>query len=86
MLDKVTPTVLCTVSVDLTSNGAQLSVKLKDYMGALDSRSLCYLIRALTIEDIWLVRIEYFILYLSNVWGGSTLFKGHSICITTFHE
>ena len=51
MLNKAAQTVLCTLSVDLTRSGAQLSVILRDYMGTLDSKLLCYLIRALTIED-----------------------------------
>ena len=48
LLDKSAVTVLCIFSVDLTSSGAQLSVALSDYMGTLDSTSLCYLVRALT--------------------------------------
>ena len=48
MLDKATQTVMCTLSVDLTQNGAPLCIKLTDYMGTLDSKSLCYLIRPLT--------------------------------------
>jgi hypothetical protein len=50
MLDKVTQSVSCTLSVDLTHSGAPLYIKLRDYMGSrtLDSKSLCYLIRTLT--------------------------------------
>ena len=48
MLDKATQTVVCTLSVDLTRSGAPLHIKLRDYMGNLDSKSLCYVIRTLT--------------------------------------
>ena len=51
LLDKRAVSVECSLSVDLSSSGARLNVKLIDYMGIYDSKSLCYLIRAITGKD-----------------------------------
>ena len=54
LIDKVTATVLCCLSVDLSSysqpvNSAFVTIKLIDYMGyQLNTDSLCFLIRAIT--------------------------------------
>ena len=51
LLDKRAVSVECSLSVDLSSSGVRLNVKLIDYMGIYDSKSLCYLIRAITGKD-----------------------------------
>jgi hypothetical protein len=51
LLDRAAVTVECSLSVDLSSSGARLNIKLIDYMGMYDSKSLCYLIRAITCKD-----------------------------------
>ena len=51
LLDKGAVSVECSLSVDLSSSGARLKVKLIDYMGTYNSKSLCYPIRAITGKD-----------------------------------
>ena len=49
LLNKLAATFMCTLSVDLS--GAQLSIQLSDYMGSLNSGTLCYLLTTLVDKD-----------------------------------